>query len=296
MKLKENKIGIIGLGQMGSGISANLVKAGYFVTGYDLKSEALVNLIRIGGKSAENVNDILEKCNVVVTCVEGKASIKLADNILIPNAKSGQIFIDHSTVAPPQTRRIGKAFIDKGCKYLDAPISGGSAGAETGTLRIFIGGDKSLADEFMPYFEVIGNPEKIVYCGKIGMGQIGKIVQQLTTRFPDVARLELMAFGLQAGLDEETLLHALDVSPDSNDPYARYYRAIKDGSIENVSLEYAEWGYYLEEVKALGISMPMLEAMFEFCKNGEKTVFDPLKRPEPSIWNELMKKDKQNAD
>jgi len=294
MNLKELDIGIIGLGQMGSGISANLVKAGYNITGYDLRTESLSKLVALGGKSAEGAKDIVAKCDVVLTCVEGKDSIKLADEVLIPNARSGQIFIDHSTVTPPQTRRIGKALTDKGGKYLDAPISGGSGGAASGTLRIFIGGDKVLADEFMPMFEVIGNPEKIVYCGTIGMGQVGKIVQQLTTRFPDVARLELMSFGLQAGLDAETLIRALDVSPDSNDPYARYYRAIKDGSIENVSLEYAEWGYYLEEVKALGIRMPMLEAMFEYCKDGEKTVVDPLRRPEPSIWNELMIKAKRN--
>jgi len=294
MNLKELNIGIIGLGQMGSGISANLVKAGYSITGFDLRAESLSKLVALGGKSAGSAEDIVAKCDVVLTCVEGKDSIKLADEVLIPNARSGQIFIDHSTVTPPQTRRIGKALTDKGCKYLDAPISGGSGGAASGTLRIFIGGNRDLVDEFMPMFEVMGNPEKIVYCGEIGMGQVGKIVQQLTTRFPDVARLELMSFGLQAGLDAETLIRALDVAPDSNDPYARYYRAIKDGSIERVSLEYAEWGYYLEEVNALGIRMPMLEAMFEFCKDGEKTVFDPLRRTEPSIWNELMRKARRN--
>jgi 3-hydroxyisobutyrate dehydrogenase-like beta-hydroxyacid dehydrogenase len=289
MNLKERNIGIIGLGQMGSGISANLVKAGYSITGYDLKAEAVSKLVDIGGKSAESASEIVASCDVVLTCVEGKNSIKLADTVLIPNARSRQIFIDHSTVPPPQTRRIGQAFTEKGCEYLDSPISGGSGGAEAGMLRIFIGGDKALADQFMPMLEVIGNPEKIVYSGIIGMGQVAKIIQQLTTRFLDVARLELMAFGLRAGLDTETLMRALDVSPDSNDPYASYYKAIKDGSIEKVSLEYAEWGYYLEEVKALGIRMPMLEAMYEFCKDGEKTTFDALRRPEPSIWNELMK-------
>lgn len=290
MKLKESKIGIIGLGQMGSGISANLVKAGYYVNGYDLKEEAIKKLVEIGGNSSISGEDIVARCDVILVCVEGRDSIRIFDNIILPNAKENKIFIDHSTVPAPETRRIGQALIDKGCQYLDAPISGGSEGAAKGILRIFVGGDKATFDKCLELFNVIGNPEKIVYCGKIGMGQIGKVVQQLTTRFPNLARLEVMVFGLRAGLDLETVMKALDIDPSSSDPYAWLYRNIKNGEIEKLSFEFAEWDYYLQEARASGFYMPMLEAMFEFCKNAEKTTFDPLRRPEPSIWNELMRR------
>jgi 3-hydroxyisobutyrate dehydrogenase len=159
-----------------------------------------------------------------------------------------------------------------------------------------VGGDKVTADQCWPLFEVIGNPDKVVYCGPIGMGQVAKVVQQLTTRFPDVARLEVMAFGLRAGLDLEILMRSLDVSPDSGDPYARLCKAVQDSSIGNFSYEFAEWAYYLEEVRAKGFRMPMLEAMYEFCKDGEKTTADALKRPEPSVWNELMKSSPKHLD
>jgi len=290
MNLKECSIGIIGLGQMGSGISANLVRKGYFITGYDLKSQAMKDLVDIGGKSAESVKDILDNCDIVLTCVEGKDYIKIADTLLLPNAQPGQIFIDHSTVPCPETRRIGNAFIEKGCKYLDAPISGGKGGAASGTLIIFVGGDKETAEQCWPLFQAIGNNEKINYYGPIGHGQVAKVVQQLKTRFPDVARLEVMAFGLRSGLNLETLMKALDIELDSDNPYARLCKGIKDGNIGEFSFEYAEWGYYLQEVKAQGYYMPMLEAMFEFCKDAEKTTFDALNRTEPSIWNELMKR------
>ncbi|MDQ1318508.1 MAG: NAD(P)-dependent oxidoreductase, partial [Candidatus Poribacteria bacterium] len=128
----------------------------------------------------------------------------------------------------------------------------------------------------------------------IGMGQVAKVVQQLTGRFPDVARLEVMIFGLRAGLDLETLKRALDVSPDSSDSYAQLYKSIKNGDAEKLSFEFAEWGYYLEEIKAMGFCMPMLEAMYEFCRDAEKTTFDALRRPEPSIWNELMRYNRKN--
>jgi len=286
--MKECAIGIIGLGQMGSGIAANLVQAGYSITGYDLKTDSVKVLVESGGQPAENSEALVAHCDIVLTCVEGRDSIQLADTVLLTNVRSGQIIIDHSTVPAPETRRIGQSFVEKGCKYLDAPISGGRGGAAAGTLRVFVGGDKTTADYCWPLFETIGNIEKVVYCGSIGMGQVAKVVQQLTSRFPDVARLEVMAFGLRAGLDLDVLMRALDVSLDSEEPYARFYKAIKNGNMGELSFEYAEWGYYLEEAKAKGFRMPMLEAMYEFCKDSEETTSDALRRPEPSIWNELM--------
>ena len=289
MKVKECTIGIIGLGQMGSGIAANLARAGYSVIGYDLKADSVHRLVEVGGQAAESGEELVACCDIMLTCVEGRDSIRLADTILIPNARSGQIFIDHSTVPVPETRRIGQAFAEKDSKYLDAPISGGKGGAASGTLRIFVGGDKATAEQCWPLFETIGDADKVVYCGPVCMGQIAKVVQQLTSRFPDVARLEVMMFGLRSGLDLEILMRALNVSPDSGDPYARLYRAIQDSKIGSLSFEFAEWAYYLEEARAKGFRMPMLEAMYEFCKDAEKTTSDALRRPEPSIWNELMK-------
>jgi len=287
--MRNSTTGIIGLGHMGSGIAANLVRAGYSIAGYDLKADAVQRLVEVGGRSAKSGEEIVNACDVVLTCVEGRDSIQIADDVLLPNARSGQSFIDHSTVTVPEARRIGQALIEKGAKYLDAPISGGRGGAESGTLRVFVGGDRATADQCWPIFEVIGNIDKVVYCGDIGMGQAAKVVQQLTTRFTNVARLEVMAFGLQAGLDLETVMRALNVSPDSGDPYANLYRAIQSGRAEKLSFEYAEWGYYLKAAKSMGFRLPMLEGMYEFCKDADKTTVDALNRPEPSIWNELMK-------
>jgi 3-hydroxyisobutyrate dehydrogenase-like beta-hydroxyacid dehydrogenase len=287
--LDESTVGIIGLGQMGGGIAANLSKAGYDVLGYDLRPEAVERLVEAGGRAARSSEQIVAESQAVLTSVEGKASIALADEILLPNARSGQTFIDHSTVPVPETRRIGQAFIERGAEYLDAPVSGGKEGAAAGTLRVFVGGDRATAERCWPLFEAIGNPDKIVYCGPIGQGQVAKVVQQLTSRFPDVARMEVMSFGLRAGLNLELVMRALDVDPDANDPYARLYRAIASGDTDNLSGLYSEWAYFLQEAKARGFRMPMLEAMYEFCKDAPLTGRDPLDRPQPSIWNELMR-------
>jgi 3-hydroxyisobutyrate dehydrogenase len=281
-------IGIIGLGQMGGGTAHHPVRAGYVVIGYDLRTDAVARLVDAGGQSSRSSEDLVACADIVLTSVEGEDSIELADTVLLPNARAGQVYIDHSTVPIPQTKRIGQTFTDKGVEYLDAPVSGGATGAAEGTLRVFVGGDKEVAEKCWPLFEAMGNPEKIVYCGPIGMGQTAKIVQQLTRRFPDVARMEVMSFGLRAGLDLELVMRALDVTPDAQDRYARLYRAIKGGQTDNLSALFSEWAYYLEGAHALGFRMPMLEAMYEFCRDGEQTGVDPLGRRQPSIWNELM--------
>ena len=286
-------IGVIGLGQMGGGIAANLARAGYRVIGYDLKAEAIERLIEAGGGSAKSSEDIVARADVVLTSVEGRDAIELADTVLLPNARASQIYVDHSTVPAPQTRRIGQAFVERDTLYLDAPVSGGARGAAAGTLRVFVGGDRATFDLCWPLFEAIANPDKVIYCGPIGMGQAAKVVQQLTVRFPDVARMEVMSFGLHAGLDLETVMRALDVAPDAQNPYARLYRAIASGKTDNLSALFSEWAYLLEEARANGFRMPMLEAMYAFCKNGEKTGVDPLGRRQPSIWNELMRSDSE---
>jgi hypothetical protein len=101
--------------------------------------------------------------------------------------------------------------------------------------------------------------------------------------------MEVMSFGLRAGLDLDLVMRALDVEPDSDDRYARLYRAIASGNTDGLSALYSEWAYFLQEAEAQGFRMPMLEAMYEFCKDGPLTGRDPLNRPQPSIWNELMR-------
>ncbi|HJO91758.1 MAG TPA: NAD(P)-dependent oxidoreductase [Victivallales bacterium] len=268
--MKNKKIGTIGLGRMGGGIAKNLIKKGFDVTGFDLNPSAMDKFIAIGGKKADNIDNIINDCDIIMTCLEGKTYIYVAEKILLPKANKGQVFIDNSTVPCPKTREIGQAFIQKDCSYLDAPVSGFSTGADAGTLRIFIGGAPEDVKENLSIFEAVGNPEKIVHCGSIGMGQAAKVVQQLTTRFTDVARMEVMTFGLRSGLELDILMKALDVNSNSDDPYSKLCSKIQNNNTKELSGIISEWPYYIEEIKSKGFRMPMLESMYEFCKDAEK--------------------------
>lgn len=288
MDLHTVTIGAIGLGQMGGGIAENLAKAGYSLLGYDPKSSAQARLQAAGGRLAESIEAVVATCEVILLCVPGNVAIEITETKLIPLCRAGQILLDHSTVPVPRTRRMGSALAEKGVRYLDVPVSGGAGGAAAGTLRMFAGGDRGTYDVVKPLLDVAGNPDKVHHYGPVGMGQVAKVVQQLTARLPDMARLEVMAFGLRGGLDKAQLMHALDVDPNSGDPYAQLLRLIEMDNKQRLALLASEWAYYLEAADAMGFDMPMLRGAWAFVKDGEKTAVDVVSRPMPCWWDELM--------
>jgi 3-hydroxyisobutyrate dehydrogenase len=288
MNLNEMTIGAVGLGQMGGGIAENLARAGYRVLGFDPNTQAQERLRAAGGAITTAMPELVDASAIILLSLESKIAVHVTEAWLLPHCRAGQIVIDHSTVPVPQTRALGAALEARGVRYMDAPVSGGGGGASAGMLRIFAGGDPDLYARLLPLFHVAGNPEKVHHYGAIGMGQVAKVVQQLTVRWPDMARLEVMAFGVRNGLDKGQLMQALDVDPGSNDRYAALYRSIEAEQHEVLGGLISEWPYFLEQVRAAGMRMPMLEALYAFAKDGEPASLDPVGRPMPSIWDELM--------
>ena len=289
MDIRDESIGIIGIGSMGGGIARNLISAGFELHCFDRREEAMEPIREFGGIPARGIGQVLDQCKVVITCVLGRQSLRLYDDDLIPGCRRDQVFIDHATIPISDARRIGAALKEQGAQYLEAPISGGSGGSASGTLRIFVGGNERLVEHCRPLFMVIGNPDKFVYCGAFGKGQAAKVVQQLTERLPDLARIEVLHFGLQSGLDIDLIRKALDIKRDSNGPYAALCRALESGRISELSFEFSEWEFYLEQAKTEGFRMPTLEAYYAFVKNGEIKTVDGAGRSEPSVWDELDK-------
>ena len=286
---REQRLGFIGLGAMGSGIARNLLAAGFELTGFDIRREALAALEEAGGKTAGSIEQVVASCDVVMTCLVSTSYLEIAPQILVPNARPGQIFIDHSTLPPPDARQIGKQLAAKDARIIDAPISGGEGGAAKGTLSIFVGGESETVEACMPYLRAMGNPERIFHCGPSGMGQVGKVVQQMKDRLVDAMRLEILSYGVRAGLELPQVMDILNVDPDSNDGFAKLYQRIAAGEGEQLGCLFTEWRYFLAESKSRGFTMPMLEGMYEFCQWGDQVFVDNVHRPGPSIWRELMK-------
>ncbi len=284
-------LGFIGLGQMGSRMARNLLKANYRLIGYDIRSEAVAECVQAGGEAGEDAADVVRRSDVVMTSLVAHVYKQVAQKALLPNTRSGHIFIDFSTVPAPDTRRFAQAFADKGAVALDVPVSGWITGAESGQLSMFVGGDKATADRCWPLFEVLGDPWRIIYGGAAGMGQVLKVVQQLKHRLLDAARLEVLAFGVRAGLDLQLVLRAFDVDPESDDGYAKLYRMIAAGDGDELGCLFGEWPYYLAEARERNFPLPMLESLYRFCEPGPRVNKDGQGRPGPSVWRELMSRD-----
>ncbi|MFH1351594.1 MAG: NAD(P)-binding domain-containing protein, partial [Pseudomonadota bacterium] len=166
-------IGFIGLGMMGLPMSKNLIKAGYKVIGCDINPEALKQAEEFGAETASSPREVAERSNPVITIVPNSADVEevvLGPNGIIEGAKEGHILIEMTTAYPISTLKVAKELEKKGIRMLDAPVSGGVAGAEKGTLSIMVGGETGLFEQCRPLLEAMG--KNIFHMGDVGSGHI----------------------------------------------------------------------------------------------------------------------------
>jgi 3-hydroxyisobutyrate dehydrogenase len=198
------KIGFIGLGLMGSGMSMNLVKAGFPVTVWNRTSSKMEPLLEAGAKGAGSPKEVAENSDVVVSIVTDSQDVEeviLGPEGAIHGARSGAVVIDMSTISPSVTRRIAEELGEKGVGMLDAPVSGGAIGARDGTLSIMVGGEDETFQECLPIFEAMGRT--VTHVGGTGMGQTVKLVNQILVGTTMLGVAEALMFAKKSGVDLE---------------------------------------------------------------------------------------------
>ena len=204
-------IGFIGLGIMGRGMSLNLLKAGYAVTVWNRTASRADDIVKAGGQVGDSPADVASKSDIIMTVVSDTPDVEaviLGDNGVIQGVKSGSLVIDMSTISPQTTREIAEKLSEKGVHMLDAPISGGSEGAEKGTLAIMVGGEAEQFARAMPYFEAMG--KTITHVGDNGAGQTVKLVNQILVVVNMLAVSEALLFAQAGGLDLAKTLSAIE--------------------------------------------------------------------------------------
>lgn len=203
------KVAWIGLGIMGSPMAENLIKAGYTVTGYTLEADKLQRLAAAGGIAATSAAEAVTDADVIITMVPASPHVEALaygpDGILA-HARRGALLIDMSSITPQTSIDLAKAAADKGIRVLDAPVSGGEAGAVEAVLSIMAGGDQADFDAARPLLEALG--KTIVLCGPHGAGQTVKAANQLIVAVNIQACAEAVVFLEKSGVD---LTAALDV-------------------------------------------------------------------------------------
>ena len=284
------KIGFIGLGNMGGRMAKNLHNAGYPLIGYDIDAAKCTALAATGATAGNDTPQVVENSDVVMTSLRSSdVFCSVAEQHLIPNAREGHVFIDLGTTEVEKTREIATALTEKGATLIDAPVSGGPNGSETGTLRIFVGGDAAVVEKCRPILEVLGEPKYVVYCGTSGSGQIVKGVNQLAMGLGDAAFMEAMAFGVCAGVDPTAIREAVGMGDGWRGQFDRIAKRIIDGEGKNLVVKYPELPYFLAAAEASGFEIPLTEALYEFCKRENYQMFDNMNRPSRSFWRTLTK-------
>jgi 2-hydroxy-3-oxopropionate reductase len=205
------KVAWIGLGIMGSPMAENLIKAGYDVTGYTLEPEKLERLAANGGTAATSIAEAVRDADVIVTMVPASPQVEAiaygADGILA-HAHRGALLIDTSSITPQTSVDLAKAAAEKGIRVLDAPVSGGEAGAVEAVLSIMVGGEQADFDEAKPLLDALG--KTVILCGPHGSGQTVKAANQLIVAVNIQACAEAVVFLEKSGVDLNAALEVLN--------------------------------------------------------------------------------------
>ena len=283
-------IGFIGLGNMGSRMAKNLHNAEYPLIGYDIDAAKCEALAATGATVGKHTIEVVRNSDVIMTSLRSSDILcSVAEQHFIPNAREGHVFIDLGTTEVEKTRDIATALDEKGATLIDAPVSGGPHGSETGTLRIFVGGDAAVVKKCRPILEVLGEPKYVVYCGPSGSGQIVKGVNQLAMGLGAAAYMEAMAYGVCAGVDPTAIREAVGMGDGWRGQFDGIAKRIIDGDGKQLVVKYPELPYFLAAAEAAGFEIPLTEALYEFCRNENYEMFDNMNRPSRSFWRTLTK-------
>ena len=204
------KIGFIGLGIMGRPMAKNLIKAGHELVVCDFNKDHVADLVSCGAKSAANGAEMAKEVDVIITMVQNSPQVRaavLGENGVAETTKPGFTLIDMSSIDPVESKKIGEELAKKGCKMLDAPVSGGEPKAIDGTLSVMVGGAKEDFDKFLPVLKAMAG--SVTYVGELGAGNIAKLANQIVVACNIAAVAEALTFSKKVGADPELVYQAI---------------------------------------------------------------------------------------
>lgn len=258
-------VGFIGLGQMGGHMARHVAEAGFGLVVNDTRQETAAPLVGAGARWADTPAEVAEACRIVITCLPSPASVEevaLGPSGLIRAWQAGDIYIDMSTNSPSVVRNIAAQAAGRGVAILDAPVSGGTKGAEAGTLTLMVGGDAAALEKARPVLQPMAN--KIFHLGDVGCGNVAKLVNNLIGLACNSVCAEGMALGARAGIDLQALYDLLTISTANNWSLQQYPRTVFKGDFApgfRISLAYKDIRLALGLGEEYGVPLPVGEAV-----------------------------------
>lgn len=207
------KIGFIGLGNMGSPMVANLLKAGQSVVAYDINGKALDTAVAAGALAAQSPQQVARQSDIVFTMLPSPRHVRqvyMGEDGIFASAGAGTLLVDCSTNDPQTARDLIENASTYGLNMADAPVGGGTIGAKAGTLTFMVGAEASLFARLEPVLRHMG--KNIIHCGGPGNGQVVKICNNLLLAISMIGTSEAMTLGVNLGADPAVLARAINAS------------------------------------------------------------------------------------
>jgi 3-hydroxyisobutyrate dehydrogenase-like beta-hydroxyacid dehydrogenase len=257
-------VAFIGLGVMGYPMAGYISKAGHNVTVFNrTKSKAEKWIDEYKGKMAETPAEAAKDAEYIFTCVGNDNDLRevsMGENGLYNTAKKGSVYIDNSTVSAEICRELYKAAKDKGFDFLDAPISGGQPGAESGKLTVMVGGDEKIFSKAKPIIDCYS--QKVNLIGPSGSGQLTKMMNQMCIAGAVQGLSEAINFGINAGLDMDKVMDTISKGAAQSWQMENRYRSMTDNKFDfgfAVDWMRKDLAIVIEEAKRNGSPIPVTE-------------------------------------
>ena len=208
------KIGFIGLGKMGGGMAANLVRHGYQVTVYNRSQPAIDKIVELGAKPAKSSREVAEKSVIIITSLPNPSAVEqviCGPNGILEGARKGSAIIDTSTIDLATSQRIVQIAAQKGIGMLDAPVAGGGPkGAAIGKQSMLVGGKKEVFEQCKSVLNVLGN--NVIHVGDNGLGLVAKLCFNMYTFMTVIAAAETFTFGVKFGVNAKTIHNIINTA------------------------------------------------------------------------------------
>ena len=264
-----NRIAFIGLGVMGGPMARHLAQAGYDLTVFNRTEKTAKDWVHTnGGKVAKTPADAVRNAEIVFSCVGNDDDLQvvtLGDEGAFGSMPDGAHYVDCTTTSAKLARELSLIASHKNIRFLDAPISGGQAGAEAGQLTVMVGGRKADFDLVKPVLDIFAR--KVTRIGEVGAGQMAKMVNQICIAGTIQGLAEGIAFASQAGLDITRLMEAISEGAAGSWQMTNRWESMSRGKFEfgfAVDLMRKDLGIALDEVRQIGATAPVTALVDQF--------------------------------
>jgi 3-hydroxyisobutyrate dehydrogenase-like beta-hydroxyacid dehydrogenase len=254
----------------------NIVKrSNHQVTVFDLDAAAVKTCTDLGATAAKSIAEVTKGADVVMTSLpmpKDVEAVTLGDNGILATINKGQTYIDLSTNAPSMVKKVGAAMATKGIAMLDAPVSGGTVGAEAATIAIMVGGDKKVFDDALPVLQSFS--ANVIHMGELGTGTVAKLVNNMMAFCNAAAASEGMMLGVTAGLDPAKLAQVIATSSGNSAVFKSFSERALSGQFSPPSfalnLAHKDLHLAMELADELDVPLPLGSATHNLQRMARK--------------------------